>query len=773
MDKFKKLHALDNVASQPGDICNLQATMPSSSKQPTRVQPQQNDHNPSDSGSDSDEYLTSGRAISKNKDVVYTKLGDGVNKSSHEIATYQLQQGQLTNEGESFIPWAAVKKYPYTYVGNNNRQRVAEGFFDRGKISSQPWDFFYIYRGPSDLNLQPILLVPTRQVESFLQRINQALGTSLALPTGGANGSFQVTFTNDGNPQPRYLGHSINSEMAESLRNNVPPHYFKLDGESGAVGTPSDRSLAAFRTKIALMTQAQKGKKQASREKQKKERIEKQQSWHHSIKRVQRYLGLRESTSTRIATIKAGLGETDHGWARYEDSVKEALAKMPPSAVFKADESAPYLQEHSVIFVCIDVEAYERSSRIITEIGIATLDTDDLESLAPGEGGAEWMKKIRARHFRINEHKHYNNTEFVAGCADRFEFGDSEFINLKDAPHIISTCFKPPFSGPGDVRAENNDQPKRNIILVGHDVGADIQYLQSIGYDVLNLSNLLEQADTAIMWRYLKRETNPRNLGSILADLGIIGWNLHNAGNDAVYTLQAMIGIAITHIEENQKKRDVKDLEKKIRISESVKEAVEIAVEREEGWSSGGENSDGGAPVPIVQQPSPQVKKLMKSQTWQRNNPATSTARESRGPWKPATSSQSSTAWGTSNSQWGASHSDVSTGWGSNNSQRGTASSQLNAATEAFSSMLSSNQSRKDRSGPWRSVSASGPVVLPAPDSSKTAKLESLMKTSISKGSGGPAATTDGAYDTTRWSNPKPRSKPTPEWTVVDDRAEK
>ena len=96
---------------------------------------------------------------------------------------------------------------------------------------------------------------------------------------------------------------------------------------------------------------------------------------------------------------------------------------MPPSAVFNAAEPAPYLREHSVVFVCVDVEAYERSSKIITEIGIATLDTHDIESLAPGEGGAEWMKKIRARHFRIKEHKHYKNTEFVTGCADRFEFG--------------------------------------------------------------------------------------------------------------------------------------------------------------------------------------------------------------------------------------------------------------------------------------------------------------------------------------------------------------
>lgn len=125
----------------------------------------------------------------------------------------------------------------------------------------------------------------------------------------------------------------------------------------------------------------------------------------------------------RIAAIKASRGGIDHGWARYEDAVKEALAKLPPSAVFNANEPAPYTQEGSVVFVCIDVEAYERNTRIITEIGVSTLDTNDLKSLVPGEGGVEWMKKIRARHFRINENKHYNNTDFVAGCADRFEFG--------------------------------------------------------------------------------------------------------------------------------------------------------------------------------------------------------------------------------------------------------------------------------------------------------------------------------------------------------------
>lgn len=99
------------------------------------------------------------------------------------------------------------------------------------------------------------------------------------------------------------------------------------------------------------------------------------------------------------------------------------------------------------------------------------------------------------------------------------------------------------------------------------------------------------------MWRYLKREPNPRNLAAILAELGITGWNLHNAGNDATYTLQAMIGIAIQHILDKEKKREDREQEKKARILEAVKEAHEQALDKEEGWSSSGENTDGGVPV--------------------------------------------------------------------------------------------------------------------------------------------------------------------------------
>jgi hypothetical protein len=286
---------------------------------------------------------------------------------------------------------------------------------------------FYLYRSSGvDPSQAALILVPTKQLEHLLRTINATLGTGLTIPSGGATSGFKVTFENDGTPRPRYLGRSTDQEMAENLKTSAPPSHYKLDGEPDAFGTPSERSLNAFKAKIDLIVQAQKGKKLANKEKQKKERINKQQTWSHSIKRVQRYLGIRVNSGEKgvqMAAIKQGLETSGLKWLDYDAAVKAAAAKLPPTTRFDPDKVAAYNQEGSVVFVCVDVEAYERNNSQITEIGFATLDTEDLKSLVPGEGGTNWLSVIRARHFRINEYKHLKNTEFVDGCADRFEFG--------------------------------------------------------------------------------------------------------------------------------------------------------------------------------------------------------------------------------------------------------------------------------------------------------------------------------------------------------------
>jgi hypothetical protein len=127
----------------------------------------------------------------------------------------------------------------------------------------------------------------------------------------------------------------------------------------------------------------------------------------------------------------------------------------------------------------------------------------------------------------------------------------SEWISLKDAPTTIASCFKYPFSNPkAPPLAEGELPEKRNIVLVGHDLGGDIDYMRKVGYNVHNLGSLIDHIDTKYMWQYVTRDIQGRRLTAILADLGLVGWNPHNAGNDAVYTLYCMIGIACRHLKE-------------------------------------------------------------------------------------------------------------------------------------------------------------------------------------------------------------------------------
>ena len=170
-------------------------------------------------------------------------------------------------------------------------------------------------------------MVSTKSFEAFLATINRSLKTQLTIPLGG-NGGFQVTFENDGTPRPRYLGRSTNKQIAKHLRNFIPPSEFKIPGEPATAAAPSDRSLAAYKAKIGLILQAQKGRKVVSKEKQKNDRIAKQQSWSHSTKRVQRYLGIRQPSYEKQAEIaRAGLVDSGLERGEYSAAVKAAIPR--------------------------------------------------------------------------------------------------------------------------------------------------------------------------------------------------------------------------------------------------------------------------------------------------------------------------------------------------------------------------------------------------------------------------------------------------------------
>lgn len=128
----------------------------------------------------------------------------------------------------------------------------------------------------------------------------------------------------------------------------------------------------------------------------------------------------------------------------------------------------------------------------------------------------------------------------------------SEFIVKADITQTIATCFKYPqssfASSSGSTQQEEYDeQQQRAIVLVGHNIAADIDYLRRLGSSVYKSPQLRDTIDTTHMWQHVTGDINPRSLDKLLCALEITPWNLHNAGNDAVYTLQAMLGIAVGH----------------------------------------------------------------------------------------------------------------------------------------------------------------------------------------------------------------------------------
>ena len=256
------------------------------------------------------------------------------------------------------------------------------------------------------------------------------------------------------------------------------------------------------------------------------------------LRRTQRYLGLRPRSGTGPSPSASEqlYQNPDQSWEdfvrtkeQYDKSNSASPGELP---IIDVELPVPYLFDYNVVFVCVDVESYERNHSVITEIGISTLDTNDLEGIAPGELGKQWMPKICSRHFRVKEYQHLVNKDFIVGCPDRFErsFGVSEFISIKDAPQVVASCFRLSVSGFVETTTSiEQSRSKRKIILVGHDTKNDIKYLRDLGYDPGNLSNLLEVLDTAEVYRAMKMENQPTSLGNLLCNLGLTGWNLHNA----------------------------------------------------------------------------------------------------------------------------------------------------------------------------------------------------------------------------------------------------
>ncbi|KAF2464640.1 uncharacterized protein BDR25DRAFT_95977 [Lindgomyces ingoldianus] len=532
-------------------------------------------------------------------------LGSQPNLSSFattKLPAPRLQKGTLASARQEYTPIFALAKYPYKFCNKNFKQDIATHFFDAGKFWAREWDLYYVW----DLDeIKPLILVHEEQFQTLLKEINLLLRLGLKITDEQRNNGLVSPFPEHPRCTPRYLGRSHSRQQFDDMVEAVPSPSFRAPGEK--ISPPLEkRTLEYFKQQMEELLDLQRAKGKAQKLKKKQERIIKQQNMGMQFKRAQRYLGLRLAKKNGPNLP----GNVDLTWEEPRKSEEEGAGKLSITSI-NASLPVPFPFEKDVVIVSVDVESYERDHNKITEVGIATLDTRDLNGVAPGKDGEAWRSKIRARHLRIYEHRHLNNVEFVSGCAGNFEFGDSEFVRLDEVSEVIATCFKPPFC---NHRKENDSEKsiaelmqkidlseQRNLIFLGHDPTGDIRYLNQLGFKAMDLPNMLETLDTASLYRVWKREPNPTKLGNILYDFDTVAWNLHNAGNDAVYTVHAMLAICVREatIRGSPTAESIREASKAARLAALTEEARVRAQEEMEGWSDG-DNDDGGEPVKIL-----------------------------------------------------------------------------------------------------------------------------------------------------------------------------
>ncbi|KAL0082945.1 hypothetical protein J3Q64DRAFT_1642157 [Phycomyces blakesleeanus] len=180
------------------------------------------------------------------------------------------------------------------------------------------------------------------------------------------------------------------------------------------------------------------------------------------------------------------------------------------------------IEAKQYVFVSLDIEAYEEDHSILLEIGWSIYDSKtDL---------------YMDQHYINSSYRHLVNGKYVDNQKLRFQFGTSVWCTLKQALEELRKDL--------DWAVERDG----GFVLVGHGLDSDIKYLATQKFkwpgrrggdvDNVRISAAVAILNTDTMYgASIGNPTNPPSLGTTLSKVGIDAWCLHNAGNDAHYTL--------------------------------------------------------------------------------------------------------------------------------------------------------------------------------------------------------------------------------------------
>lgn len=169
------------------------------------------------------------------------------------------------------------------------------------------------------------------------------------------------------------------------------------------------------------------------------------------------------------------------------------------------------LTHAGVTYLAVDVEAWERDSTKVLEVGLAWVSAAGLT--------------VHCRHLIVTDHLCYHNGEFVADNRAHFNFGCSEYVELSELNALLAHAV--------DEIATDGD-----VYLVGHSIMGDLRWLEGQGVDLG--TRHLTICDVGQAHQARSHALQLTKLQKMMDELGMDYCDLHNAGNDAFYSVEVL-----------------------------------------------------------------------------------------------------------------------------------------------------------------------------------------------------------------------------------------
>lgn len=211
----------------------------------------------------------------------------------------------------------------------------------------------------------------------------------------------------------------------------------------------------------------------------------------------------------------------------------------------------PGQELEDAVLVALDTEFHSfGGAQHVSEVGLSILDTRELINVKPGRLAELWKEKIRHHHFLVGRTEPRDRP---VKSRKQFFFGSSTSMS---AAALRRTIIRTIASAVRRHTGKPRSKEPLSVILVGHGIESDVRSLHlcpKLRLDVLEPKTMgitFDDVFDTYHFSFLAERRGAvvphRKLGQLVQWLGqrdVKG--LHNAGNDAAYTMIAVLLFAV------------------------------------------------------------------------------------------------------------------------------------------------------------------------------------------------------------------------------------